>query len=113
MELSESIVLALLMYLLAIAISIVAAFVVHGIVVIVSRMETPASAPVEKRPVPAPAPPEEDAIPAGHVAAITAAVYAVLGAHRIVHIESGPPGTIWTTEGRLIHQTSHTPRGGR
>ena len=57
MELSESIVLSLLMYLLAIAISIVAAFVVHGIVVIVSRMETPASAPVEKRPGPAMSPP--------------------------------------------------------
>ena len=113
MEISESIVLSLLMYLLAIAISVVAAFVVHGIVIVVSRMETPAPAPVQSRPVPARAAAAADGIPASHVAAITAAVYAVLGAHRIVHIESGPPGTIWTTEGRLIHQTSHTPRGGR
>ena len=113
MTLGESISLSLTMYLLAIAISIVAAVVVRGIVVVVSRLESPASASSEKSPVPARPAPVEDGIPAGHVAAITAAVYAVLGAHRIVHIESGPAGTIWTTEGRLIHQTSHSPRGAR
>lgn len=47
---------------------------------------------------------------AAHVAAVAAAVYAVVGAHRLVRI--GEPGRspIWSTLGRTQHQTSHTPR---
>lgn len=47
---------------------------------------------------------------AAHVAAVAAAVYAVIGAHRLVRI--GEPGRspIWSTLGRTQHQTSHTPR---
>jgi hypothetical protein len=47
---------------------------------------------------------------AAHVAAVAAAVYAVIGAHRLVRI--GEPGRspIWSSLGRTQHQTSHTPR---
>jgi hypothetical protein len=44
-----------------------------------------------------------------HIAAITAAVCAILGAHRIVHIQDMGRGTSWTTGGRMMHQTSHQP----
>jgi hypothetical protein len=44
-----------------------------------------------------------------HVAAITAAVYAMVGAHRIVHIESVHLGGGWVSEGRAAHHVSHAP----
>jgi hypothetical protein len=47
---------------------------------------------------------------AAHVAAIAAAVYAVIGAHRLVHIHEVPRGPGWTGTGRLAHHASHTPR---
>jgi hypothetical protein len=53
--------------------------------------------------VPAPAP-EDD------IVVIAAAVYAVLGAHRIVHLEAESQGQAWAVEGRWIQQTSHTTR---
>ena len=40
------------------------------------------------------------------IAAISAAVYSTLGAHRIVYVGAGP-GTNWTTELRTQHHTSH------
>ena len=43
---------------------------------------------------------------ADHVAAISAAVYSVIGAHRIVRIEEQRHGE-WVVEGRLAHHTSH------
>ena len=46
-------------------------------------------------------------------AAIAAAVYAVIGAHRLVHIGEAQRGAGWTTEIRTRLHTSHTPRGQR
>jgi hypothetical protein len=44
------------------------------------------------------------------IAAIAAAVYAVMGpSYRIVRIESGSRGQTWAAEGRWMHQTSHRP----
>ena len=48
--------------------------------------------------------PDED------IAVIAAAVYAMLGAHRIVHLEPVRTGRAWEIEGRWAQQTSHTPR---
>lgn len=42
-----------------------------------------------------------------HVAVIAAAVYAMLGTHRIVRIEPTHRGTEWAAEGRLALHTSH------
>ncbi len=47
---------------------------------------------------------------AAHVAAVAAAVYAVIGAHRLVHIGEASRGSVWATLGRSQHQTSHAPR---
>lgn len=61
----------------------------------------------------APASPGLAPAPAGAdptlIAAISAAVYATLGAHRIVYIGNVPPGgsSSWTNELRSQHHTSH------
>jgi hypothetical protein len=57
--------------------------------------------------VPTSVPAAASAPPSEHVAAIAAAVYAVLGVHRIVHIEERDRGRVWTAEGRMAHHASH------
>jgi len=42
-----------------------------------------------------------------HVAAISAAIAAIVGAHRIVHIEPAHLGGGWLAEGRTAHHGSH------
>jgi hypothetical protein len=69
-----------------------------------------AGAPAARAPVLAPAQPVQLAPPAEDIAVIAAAVYAMLGAHRIVHLEAIGPDRIWAAEGRWRQQTSHTPR---
>jgi hypothetical protein len=49
--------------------------------------------------------PEEGAL----IAAISAAVYTVIGAHRIVYVAPVRPGSSWTAEARTVHHTSHAP----
>jgi hypothetical protein len=44
------------------------------------------------------------------IAVIAAAVHAMLGAHRVVHIEADRAGQTWAIEGRWMQQTSHQPR---
>jgi hypothetical protein len=68
-----------------------------------ARSEPP-RAPAAPRRVDLPAP-AEGAI----VAAISAAVYAVIGPHRIVYIAAVRPGSNWTAEMRTQHHTSHAP----
>ena len=79
--------------------------------VVTVRMMTarPAATPLAPS-APAPVPPpiaagEDDAL----IAAITAAVYATIGVHRIVYIGPSSPaaGSSWTTEMRTRHHTSH------
>ncbi len=43
-------------------------------------------------------------------AAIAAAVYTMLGAHRLVYLGEARPGFGWTSEIRTRLHTSHTPR---
>ena len=50
------------------------------------------------------------AAPESDIVVIAAAVYAVLGAHRIVHLEAESQGQAWIVEGRWMQQTSHTTR---
>ncbi|MFZ0257587.1 MAG: hypothetical protein WAN46_18530 [Gammaproteobacteria bacterium] len=96
-----SILLSVQVYLLAIVISFLVALLIRGVVNTLSAVKKkPAvpEAPVVQAPV--------DFLKAD-IPAIAAAVYAVLGAHRIVHIESKGHGAGWTAEGRLSHHTSH------
>ena len=44
------------------------------------------------------------------IAVIAAAVYAMVGAHRIVHLEAAHQSGVWAIEGRWMQQTSHHTR---
>lgn len=91
-------------YLLAIAISLVVALLIKGVVVALPLFEGRGRrAQVAVAPVLA-----AGAVPPEHVAAITAAIAAVIGEHHILHIEDRGRGRVWTAEGRMMHHTSHT-----
>ena len=64
----------------------------------------PQSAVDIAQPAQVPAPANDD------VAVIAAAVYAMIGSGRIVHIENTSSGQHWTAEGRWLHQNSHRTR---
>jgi hypothetical protein len=101
---TEVIVKSLWIYGLAIVVSMAVAVVIKVIVVVLNALERkPAAAP---KAAAAPAATPGFDVLADHVAAISAAVYAVIGAHRIVHIEERRHGE-WTVEGRLAHHASH------
>lgn len=100
----------LVIYGIVIVVSMLVAVVIRGIVWALSRQVTvpvPVAKPVVPQPVVAAGIPQE------HLAVITAAVAAMLGAHRIVHIEALARGYSWTAEARSVHHTSHAPRGHR
>jgi hypothetical protein len=61
----------------------------------------------EKIEAPAPKQVEVDMTTEDHIAAISAAVTAMIGAHRIVHIEPAAHGPGWTVGGRAAHHQSH------
>ncbi len=50
---------------------------------------------------------EQAAIPEEHIAAISAVIASVVGAHRIVRIEPAHHGLGWQAEGRAAHHGSH------
>lgn len=97
--------LSIQVYGFAILISLLVAVMIRGVVVTLSS--------VQRKPAPATTPAPAAAVAAsdeGHIAAIAAAVYAVLGAVRIVHIEDAGRGAVWTAEGRIAHHASHDVR---
>ncbi len=99
---SDIIFKTLWIYGLAIVVSLAVAVVIKVIVVVLNALEhKPQAAP---KPL-APAAPAFDLL-GDHVAAISAAVYSVLGAHRIIHIEEQRQAG-WVVEGRLAHHASH------
>ncbi len=99
---SPEILLSLKIYALAIAISMAVALLIRGVVVIVSLRQRKPQA--ERILTSAIAPSEVE----GHIAAISAAVYVLTGAHRIVHIRTQDRGGAWTGEGRYAHHASHS-----
>lgn len=103
--------LSVQMYGLAIVISFAVALLIKIVVVVLSipqRRQRAAAEAAAPAPRAAPAPVVDPA--ADDIAAIAAAVYAMMGAHRIVRIQEGADvGRAWTAEGRLVHQTSHQP----
>ncbi len=104
--------LSLQMYGLAIVISLVVAVVIKLIVVVLSMSSRRGAAPATAKQMASPAAPGPAVDHAqDDIAAIAAAVYALVGAHRIVRIqEAVEHGRAWTAEGRILHQTSHQPR---
>ncbi|QKS30977.1 MAG: hypothetical protein FAZ92_00795 [Accumulibacter sp.] len=109
--LTAAIIKALQVYGIAIVISLLVAVVIKLMVVLGTRVDK--SKPVEMPtgtvcPI-GPGVPDED------VAALSAAIFAAMGPHRILHIAPASPG--WATEGRAAHHHSHQPgpagRGSR
>lgn len=98
---SDLVLLSLTIYGMAIVTSFLIAGLVKGIVMTLPflrrRDATQAERPLTST---ADVPPE-------HVAAIAAAMAAVIGPNRIIHIEDRGRAAIWAAEGRMIHQTSH------
>lgn len=96
------------MYGLAIVVSLGVAVVIKLIVVALGAIEqrrSSAAAPAPASPAPAAAP---AGVPQEHVAAITAAIYALIGEHRVLQILDLHRHDGWTAEGRLAHHHSHT-----
>lgn len=97
-------------YGIVIVVSMLVALVIRGIVAVLSRQagKDAAKAPAKSALVaPQPMP---TGIPQEHLAVITAAVAAMLGTHRVIHIETPDRGFGWTAEARTVHHTSHAPR---
>ena len=102
--LGDVIVKTLWMAGLAVVVSMSIAVVIKLIVVVQDAFHPkPETAP---KPAATAAPAPAFDLLADHVAAISAAVYSVIGAHRIVRIEEQRHGE-WVVEGRLAHHTSH------
>ena len=97
-------------YGIVIVISMLVAVVIRGIVWMLSRQAAQAEAKAAAaKPAPV-AQPVVTGVPQEHLAVITAAVAAMMGAHRIVHIATPDRGYSWTAEARTVHHTSHAPR---
>ena len=94
-------------YGIVIVISMLVAVVIRGIVWALSRQARQEEVKAPARPA---AQPALAGIPQEHLAVITAAVAAMMGAHRIVHIATATRGFGWTAEARTVHHTSHAPR---
>ena len=98
-------------YGIVIVVSMLVALVIRGIVIVLSRQaeKEAAKAPAKPTPVARPAA-MASGVPQEHLAVIAAAVAAMMGAHRIVRIETPDRGFGWTSEARSSHHTSHAPR---
>lgn len=92
-------------YGLAIVISLGVAVVIKLIVLVLHAVERKPAAAVQPAAAPATAPAFD--VMADHVAAIAAAVYQMIGAHRIIHIEDVRRRGEWVVEGRMAHHASH------
>lgn len=109
-SIGESITLVGFIYGLAFVIAMGAALLIKllvGALAFSERNSAAAAPPVEAAPAPAMA--VLGGIPAHHLVAIAAAAHAMVGAHRIVHIGTGGPGRMWSTEGRLAQHNAHHP----
>jgi hypothetical protein len=73
------------------------------------RARTEAEAPDAPAPARLPESPIHSAGTDHDIVVIAAAVHAMMGAHRIVRLESTQTGQTWAAEGRWMHQTSHRP----
>jgi hypothetical protein len=99
---SSPILLSITIYAMAVVISFMVAAVIKGIVMALPLMNR-----TEARDTPKTSVPAEAEIPPAHIAAISAALAAVTGPRHIIHIEDRGRTAAWTSEGRMIHQTSH------
>ncbi len=97
----DTLALALLIYALAILISLLVAVLIKGIVAVAEWLRRTAEPAVQA--------PAADAIACDDIAVIAAAVYALLGTQRIVHIEDVHRGQVWTASARASQYASRKP----
>jgi hypothetical protein len=95
-----------LAFLLAIGATAVIALIIAAIALL-DRLEPVRAVKIRLREKAARARREAGAIPDHHIAAISAALAATIGQHRIVHIEPAHNGLGWQNEGRAAHHGSH------
>nr|VFJ91161.1 MAG: hypothetical protein BECKLFY1418B_GA0070995_10246 [Candidatus Kentron sp. LFY]VFJ97159.1 MAG: hypothetical protein BECKLFY1418A_GA0070994_106714 [Candidatus Kentron sp. LFY] len=93
--------LSIQVYALAIMISLLVAIMIRGVVSTLSKLGKGSSVPAAAGSIVA----DED--DDGHVAAVTAAVWAMVGPYRIVHIEPTDRGRGWAAQSLFTHHTSH------
>jgi len=108
---SQAIVDSLVIYGIVIVVSLLVAVVIRLIVWTLSRKaeQVTDKAPPAAAPKPA-APATAHGLPQDHFAAIAAAVAAMMGAHRIVRIETASQSYTWTAATRTAHHLSRAPR---
>ncbi len=110
---SEVVTLSGFAYLLTVVVALLAAVMIRGIVLALEGAKKSRERRVAAvTPVQVAVAPEESQQDdkAAHVAAIAAAIFAVVGAHRLVYIGEARPSYGWATTGRALHQTSHSPK---
>lgn len=104
---TDLIINSFIMYGLVIVISFLAACLIKAIVTVLAKAEDRKKAKFKVTKATTTGSAAASGIPPDHIAAISAAVYAMLGSHRIVHISDQARGTSWSLEGKLLHQSSH------
>jgi hypothetical protein len=110
---SDAVMMSLFAYFLLVVVALLAAVMIRGIVLVLAgskkarERRLAAATPVQVAVSPEPAEVEDKA---RHVAAIAAAIYSVVGAHRLIYIGEPRPSYGWATTGRVFHQTSHSPK---
>jgi hypothetical protein len=110
---SEVVTLSGFAYLITVVVALLAAVMIRGIVLALEgAKKTRARRVAVVTPVQVAVAPEEGQKEdtAAHVAAIAAAIYAVVGAERLIYIGEARPSYGWATTGRALHQTSHSPK---
>lgn len=100
-------ILAFGIYGLGIAISMLVALMIKGLVALLALRHPPPAT------VPAAVVQQQEDIAAADIPVIAAAVFAVLGTQRIVHIQDASRGRTWTSATRASHYASHMPRHSR
>ncbi len=96
-------------YLLTIVVAMCSAVVIRGIVYVLEHISHKKIAAAPATPVQVAVQTQPDAEDENQklVAAIAAAVFATIGAHRLVYIGETGGTTTWAAAGRTMHQTSH------
>jgi hypothetical protein len=116
MSLGGAVLLSVLAYVLMAVIAMLVAMMVLGIVVLLQRVQqrvqavgAPMPAPIAVVPTP-----DDEALRA---AVISAAVYAMVGPYRLIHVgeTAHSPASAWLGEVRTAHHSSHhvEPRASR
>jgi len=101
----DIVILTLYIYAFAIAISTLVAVMIKGITVVCSLTQEPRKPERSPQEQPVGASDQRDEhVP---IAAISAAVYALVGPHRIVHIEHAARSPAWVAAGRVRHHSAH------